>query len=339
MVYNIDRFRKRFEDDYTYLNRNMIMDKHPDYIYQCLLNMFQVDDLHQYPDMSVSYKALCEYLNVDEDCLLITRGVEGAIKQVFETLNLREQSVGLLTPTYAMYDVYAKIYGSYIIPIQGSAPDYNICVEDIIKILPDIRVLFLDNPKMHLPNCFTHDELHTILEHSHAHNVIVFLDEVYAGWEYESFLPHIKKYNNLIISSSFSKIGFPAIKTGWLVTNNKLKTKLETTRLSYELDYFSCKALEFLIQNKEYINFLKHSIISQKQQWLKKLSSNNTFKVYDSKGFNIRLYSEDSKKIKQAYNKLHAKKIITNIVDKNNLVFSVTLNDEIGDTILQEVNL
>tara|TARA_R110000824_G_scaffold186841_2_gene368068 strand:- start:1853 stop:2872 length:1020 start_codon:yes stop_codon:yes gene_type:complete len=339
MVYNIDRVRKEFKGGYTYLNRNMIMDKHPDYIYNNLLETCSGDGLFQYPDMSTSYKALSEYLNVDEDCLLITRGVEGAIKQVFETLNLQNCNVGLLTPTFAMYNVYAKVYGARVINVKGKSPNYNINIQDIIKILPDIKVLFLDNPKMHLPNCFTHEELHTILEHSRIHNVIVFLDEIYAGWEYKSFLPNLEKYNNLIISSSFSKIGFPGIKTGWLATNNKLKTKLETTRLSYELDYFSCKALEFLILHQKYFKCLKENIIDKKQQWLKELSCNKIFTAYDSKGFNLRLYSDDSKKIKQAYNNLYAKKIITSIVDNNNLVFSVTQNDKVRDIILQEINL
>ena len=63
----------------------MIMDSHPDYIYDNLLNTFKVEDFHQYPDMSLPYRALSKYLQINEDNLLITRGVEGAIKQTFET--------------------------------------------------------------------------------------------------------------------------------------------------------------------------------------------------------------------------------------------------------------
>ena len=111
MVNIIERKRLKFEDDYIYFNRNMIMDEHPEHIYKSLLEYFKKDDLHSYPDMWKPYKVLSNFLRVSQDKLLITGGVEGAFKQVFETLVDKGDSVGILTPTCAMYHVYAEVYG------------------------------------------------------------------------------------------------------------------------------------------------------------------------------------------------------------------------------------
>jgi len=333
----IDRKRLKFEKDYTYLNRNMIMDEHPEYIYNSLLNYFKKEDLHQYPDMWETYDILSKYIGVSEEQLLITRGVEGAIKQTFDTLNIDGESIGITSPSFAMYNVYAEAYNVNIISVKGEYPECKISVNQIKEIVPSIKVLFLDNPKSHLPTYFNHKELFDIIKYCEKYGVIVFIDEVYSGWEYESYLPKLSKHNNLIISGSFSKIAFPSIKSGWLVTNKKLKKQIESTRNSYELDYFACKSIEFLIDNHNYIDDLKKNLMDTKNRWYENLLKSKKFKVYNSKNYVLRLYSENENLIKETYENLYKKKIVLGLVDRFNLVFSVTNNKKIEEILLNEI--
>ena len=361
MINTVERKRLQFEDGYTYLGRNMIMDEHPEYIHKSLLEYFKKDDLHQYPDMWKPYEKLSNYLDVSEEELLITRGVEGAFKQVFEILVDKGDSVGILTPTCAMYHVYAEVYGINVIEIEGmdshysptavynsGVPEDKITVEQIKEVVPHIKVLFLDNPKSHIPNHFTHKELNVIIKYCKEHGVIVFLDEVYVGWGIDSYLPNLYKHDNLIISSSFSKIAFASLRVGWLVTNEKLKRKIESSREACELDYFACKSIEFIIDNQNYINELKKNILDIKKRWYKELSKSLRFKVYDSKSYVLRLSSyEDaygpgpggsvSGLCKNVYDKLKDKKIIVEMVDPCNLVFSVTNNKKIEEIIFKTI--
>ena len=334
----IERKRLKFKDDYIYLGRNMIMDEHPEYIHKSLLEYFKKEDLHPYPDMWKPYQVLSNFLGVKENNLLITRGVEGAFKQVFETLVESGDSVGILTPTCAMYHVYAEVYGVDVIEIKGEEPDYKISVGQVKEIVPDIKVLFLDNPKSHLPSHFTHQELNTIITYCNFFGVKVFLDEVYVGWDIDSYLPYLNNHNNLIVSSSFSKIAFASTRVGWLVTNKDLKEKIESTRPVYEIDYFASKFIEFIIDHQDYVNGLKKSILDTKNRWYKKLSNSKKFKVYTSQSYVLRLYSEDKELVKKTYNNLYDKKIVVGIVDDINLVFSVSNNKKIEDIIFSEIS-
>ena len=202
MVKSIPRIRKKFKDSYTYLNRNMIMDCHPDHIFRELISTFKVEDLHQYPDMFSPYKLLSKYLNVSEDYLLLTRGVEGSIKTVFESLNLSDQCVGVFVPTCAMFKVYADVFNVNFIPIKGKPPEYNISVEQVKDTVPKIKVLFLTNPMSHLENCFSNEQLQDLIYFCKQHNVIVFLDEVYTGWENKSYLPYLNRHDNFTVYNS-----------------------------------------------------------------------------------------------------------------------------------------
>ncbi len=346
MIKVVERKRLKFQDDYTYLNRNMMMIEHLNRIYDKLLGYFKTGrGLHQYPDMWKTYDVLSKYLNVDKEHLLITRGVEGAIKQVFETLVTKGDSVGILTPTFAMYKVYAEVYGVNVVEIKGEEPDYKISVEQIKEIVSNIKVLFLDNPKTHLPSYFTHEELDTIIKYCEKHKVIVFLDEVYVGFEVESYLPNLNNHNNLVISSGFSKIAFPSVKSGWLVTTKELKKQIETVRDSYELNYFACKSIEFIVDNQDYINDVKEKILMIKKRWYDELlditisfgtiTESHKFKLYDSKGYVLRLYSENKNLVRRVYDKLYSNKIVVSIVDDKNLVFSVIDDKKIKNKFFQ----
>ena len=337
MVKSIPRIRKKFKDSYTYLNRNMIMDCHPDHIFRELISTFKVEDLHQYPDMFSPYKLLSKYLNVSEDYLLLTRGVEGSIKTVFESLNLSDQCVGVFVPTCAMFKVYADVFNVNFIPIKGKPPEYNISVEQVKATVPKIKVLFLTNPMSHLENCFSNEQLQDLIYFCKQHNVIVFLDEVYTEWENKSYLPYLNRHDNLIISSSFSKIGFPSIKTGWLACSKELKTQLEATRGAYELDYFSNKTLEFIINNRDYFKNLKRNLLNTKKRWAKYFSFNSNFTVYNSSLYTIRLYSKNKKLVKRVFDNLYSKKIVVNVLDETNLQFSVSTNQEIEKLIFNEI--
>ena len=337
MVKDIDRRRLEFKKDYVYLNRNMIMDKHPNHIHKQLLNYFKQEDLHQYPDLWKTYDILSKHLGISKDRLLVTRGVEGAIKQVFDTLIFDGETVGITSPGFAMYKVYADAKNINIISVNGKYPECKITVKQIKEIVPKIKVLFLDNPKSHLPSYFTHEELFTIIEYCKEHGVIVFVDEVYVGWESESYILNIFKHKNLIIAGSFSKIAFPSIKSGWLITSKKIRKQIESLRESYELDYFACKSIEFIIDNQKYINDLKKRILDIKKKWYNELSKSKKFKVYDSKSSVLRLYSEDKAAVKKAYDNLYKQKIVTGIVDDVNLVFSVTGDKKIKEIIFKEI--
>ena len=59
------------------------------------------------------------------------------------------------------------------------------------------------------------------------------------------------------------------------------------------------------------------------------------FKVYDSKSYVLRVYSEDKDYVKQIYDKLYENKIVVKLVDDLNLVFAVSLNKEIENIIFR----
>ena len=103
------------------------------------------------------------------------------------------------------------------------------------------------------------------------------------------------------------------------------------------MDYFACKAIEFLIDNQGYINDLKSEVLKVKQEWYDLLRGSKLFKVYNSKGYTLRLYNKNESIVKLFYDNLYKQKIVVNIVDNKNLVFSVTKDEKIKHTFFNEI--
>ena len=127
----IERKRLDLDPKYTYLGRNMLMDEHPPSIREGMLEYITNDELAQYSNMERLYEKLGKYLAMEHDYidsysmenLLITYGVEGAFKMVFDTYDLVGESVGVLRPTCAMMHFLPKVFGTNIIELSGSAPN------------------------------------------------------------------------------------------------------------------------------------------------------------------------------------------------------------------------
>ena len=50
------------------------------------------------------------------------------------------------------------------------------------------------------------------------------------------------------------------MKSGWLVTSKELQKQISSTRNSYELDYFACKGIKWVIDHQDYVDDMKDKI-------------------------------------------------------------------------------
>ena len=87
-----------------------------------------------YPNITRLYKKISKNIDVDENHILITSGIDGSIRHLLEHLTLPNDSIAVLSPTYAMYKVYATIYKLKFYEINYNN-DLTINFEYIFKLL------------------------------------------------------------------------------------------------------------------------------------------------------------------------------------------------------------
>lgn len=157
--------------------------------------------LHLYsdPDSRDLRTVLARRLDVSEDELIMTNGSDEILNFAF--MAYCDSHIPAVFPdiTYGFYPVFAKI--SQVpyeeIPVKE---DLSIDITDFFQVAGTI---FLANPNAPTTLALRKSEIEEILKHN-LYNVVV-VDEAYVDFGAESALTLVRKYDNLLVTRTFSK--------------------------------------------------------------------------------------------------------------------------------------
>ena len=154
-----------------------------------------------YPDPNCSYlhREIADMLGVSFDEVLATNGSDEILNFAFMAFCDKEHPAVFPNITYGFYKVFAQINGIPYeeIPLKSN---FEIDVNDYIGINKNI---FIANPNAPTGISLPVSEIEKIVR-SNPDNVVV-IDEAYVDFGGESSIPLIKKYNNLLVTQTFSK--------------------------------------------------------------------------------------------------------------------------------------
>ena len=208
--------------------------------------------LHRYPAIEDFKDRYSSYLGVSSENILLTSGIDGAIRVVFELYG-RNSTVVLLEPTYAMYRIYASAFGANVISILPDTNSFIIDEEAIKSVCKNTEIVFIPNPNAPIENVFDLDALKRLADLSDKEGFLLFIDEAYYGFGSPSAIELTKEHNNVFVARSFSKwFGLPAIRLGCIVGNAKKLLEMESLRLAYETNQLSISVANAALNNIEY---------------------------------------------------------------------------------------
>ena len=142
------------------LNRNERVDNFEKSILEKIFKKVKNYDLGKYPDHQVIYESLSKFLKLKKENVLISSGSDGSIKSIFEIFLSKNDKVAVLSPTYAMYQVYSDIFKTKLIKI-GYNKDYKLNRKQLIDIInrKNIKVLFIPNPNQPIEDIISKNEM------------------------------------------------------------------------------------------------------------------------------------------------------------------------------------
>ncbi len=176
--------------------------------------------LAMYPEYEAPTKRLARYFRVRPQELLLTNGGDDALRVFFDTFVEPRTVVLICEPTFPMYRYYAEIYGARLSVLRyGSEMEFPL--EDVIAALRHkMRVLFIANPNNPTGTLLQQNELRKILRA--ATNTAVVMDEAYAEFSGFSTVQWIRKYPQLFVARTFSKVaGLAALRLGAVIACEK----------------------------------------------------------------------------------------------------------------------
>jgi histidinol-phosphate aminotransferase len=263
------------------------------------------DDFALYPDTNLLKDKLAEHHKVTPLNIYLGPGSAECISNVFECLAER-QSITTTEPCFPMYDVYAAQCNLLVNKVYPNTDlTYN------ARQLMGGNLIVLSRPSNPVGYFFTRKDIITILEQNSDRWVLV--DEVYIEYaeNKDNIIDLITKYDNLIVSRSFSKtFGAAGCRVGYLISNSINIDLISKLRPMYEITGPSQRYAMFLLDNQDAIEkYCKKTIKERKK--LCKIFKAAKYDVVSSEGNWIHVESKiELKHLLHKYN-IHVKTAVT----------------------------
>ena len=110
-----------------WLDKNECADPEMNKIVMQSLSKIPAEAVFSYPDLDVLYDKVATFSGVLPENILPTAGSDGAIRACFESCIQSGDGIVLSRPTFAMYEVYSKVYDANItwLDYERSARPYS----------------------------------------------------------------------------------------------------------------------------------------------------------------------------------------------------------------------
>jgi histidinol-phosphate aminotransferase len=229
-----------------------------------------LENLNRYPDSSAKMlkKEISKGLGIGTQKILLGNGSDELIYYLTNTFG---GPVLYPTPTFSMYNLIPLSLGEKTIAVELDE-NFDLDMDKILFALKrhKPKLIFLSSPNNPTGNCFSADRILKIIEKSSG---IVVVDEAYQPFcSKKGFLPFLKDYRNLVILRTLSKIGFAALRVGYLIGHEELIYEVNKVRLPYNLNAISQALAIEALKNRKFIEGYIKTIVLERQRVYNELS-------------------------------------------------------------------
>ena len=236
--------------------------------------------LYSDPTCRVLTDKLAAVYGVSPDEVIVTNGSDEVLDFAFQAFC--DENTPALFPdiSYGFYPVFADRNG---VPYETVALRDDFTV-DIEPYFGAGKTIFIANPNAPTGLALSRDEIEQILIHN-PNNVVV-IDEAYVDFGGESCVPLIKKYDNLLVTQTFSKSrSLAGGRLGFGIASRELIADLHTIRYStnpYNVNSMTAAAGYGILCDEEYTKKNCQTIM-ENRKWTAEELKNRGFEMTDSK--------------------------------------------------------
>jgi histidinol-phosphate aminotransferase len=183
-------------------------------------------------------------------------------------------------PTFAMYEITSRALAQNIVTVPLD-DDFDLDADLMLRKAKErkARTIFLACPNNPTGNRFSDKEIRKILEHADA---AVVIDEAYYSFSGKTWLPLLKKYPNMIVLRTLSKIGFAGLRIGVLTASQNIIDELNKIRLPYNINSLSQAVGETALRHQDVIGRQISLLISGRERLYNALLKMRGVTVYPS---------------------------------------------------------
>ncbi len=237
-------------------------------------------NLYSDPECKKLVAKLAETYGVREENIIVTNGSDEVLNFAFMAFCDKDKGAAAPDISYGFYPVFAAVNNVPFteIPLKE---DFSIDITDYLGLN---KTIFIANPNAPTGIALTLDQIEQILKANE--NNIVVIDEAYVDFGADSAVKLIEKYDNLLVTMTFSKSrSLAGGRLGFGIASKEIIRDLNTIRYStnpYNVNSMTLAAGLATLDNEEKVRKNCDTIIKNREYTAKALK-NLGFTLTDSK--------------------------------------------------------
>lgn len=241
----------------------------------------EAEKLHLYsdPQASIITEKIAKRYGVSKDMVLVTNGSDEVLNFAFMAYGDKEREMLFPNITYGFYTVFAELNGVKYreVPLKD---DFTIDTDDYMA---KNTTIVIANPNAPTGIALSRNQIEEIVK-SNPNNVVI-IDEAYVDFGAESCVNLVHKYDNLLVTMTFSKSrSMAGARIGFGIGSQAIINDLNTIKYStnpYNVNRISQVAGACAIDDDEYYMDNCKKIISAREYTKNELEKMGFF-VLDS---------------------------------------------------------
>ena len=235
-------------------------------VVRALRRAINADALSRYPEYEESRETLAKYFGVSSAELLMTNGIDDAIKLICDTFVDPGDELVIPAPTFSMYQFFQAVAAGKTRLVPYDEKMKLPAARLIGAVTRRTRWMALANPNNPTGTLISKDDLRAIL--SAAPKVAVLVDEAYFDFSAETVLTWIHEFPNLIVARTFSKgLGLAGVRLGVLIANAELIDMMRRAHAVFPVNTLALVAALEAIRQEDHLQRYAAAVCANRE-WL-----------------------------------------------------------------------
>jgi histidinol-phosphate aminotransferase len=231
--------------------------------------------VNRYPDERVDLLIAALRSHYGDYRFITGVGMDGVIETLFRTLVEPGETVAVSTPTFSFYGIAAQAQGAKVVPVPRKG-DFSIDPQTIVQAGKTAKVVVLCSPNNPTGNATPVTDVASVLD---GIDGVLFLDNAYVEFSDYDYLPLLKRYENLVIGRTFSKVhALAGLRIGYGFVPAWLEPYYVRAGTPFALNSVSQAAAAAALSNTGHAS----RYISHVKRWRKRFLSELKFPVLPS---------------------------------------------------------
>ena len=232
-------------------------------------------NVNRYPDERASILTDALRVHYGDYPFVCGVGMDGVIETVIRTLVDPGESVAISTPTFSFYALAATGQGAEIITVPR-AKDFSVDPKKLIHAGRQAKIMIVCTPNNPTGNATPVDVVAELLEEIEG---VLFLDNAYVEFSDYDYLPLMKKYENLILGRTFSKIhSLAGLRVGYAFVPGWLVPWYQRASTPFTVNSVSAAAAAAALPDKDH----EQRYVAQVNRWRKRFTTDVKYPVLPS---------------------------------------------------------